>query len=381
MTRRAVLALSSVFDGRGGIPRFNQMLCMALDELAPAFDLEGSVFTLEDPATWGPGPGAPWSHLEYAPLGGQARLLLKSLQACAAQRPDILLIGHVGMTPVGVLCGPFLRRGFGFIAHGTEAWNVPRFSRRFAVRRARLVFSVSRYTAEALGRATGLDPERIRLLPNTLAPAIGSVADVETTTDPPEALEILSVSRLAAEEGYKGIDHTLETVARLATRYPALRYRVVGRGSDKPRLVALATSLGLGSRVAFEEDLPDSALVDRYQRCAAFVLPSGGEGFGIVFLEAMRFGKPCVGCAAGGTPEVIEDGRTGFLVPYGDVNALESVLDRLIRDADLRKAMGDAGRLRVEGEFVFPRFRARLEAYLTEWLGLRGRSEVQDPGR
>ena len=120
----------------------------------------------------------------------------------------------------------------------------------------------------------------------------------------------------------KGVDHTLRAFARLAAAHPTAIHRIVGKGDDQPRLRELAASLGIADRVVFEQDLTDEELADRYRRCAVFVLPSGQEGFGIVFLEAMRFSKPCIGGDAGGTPDVIEDGETGLLVPYGDLEAL-----------------------------------------------------------
>jgi glycosyltransferase involved in cell wall biosynthesis len=162
----------------------------------------------------------------------------------------------------------------------------------------------------------------------------------------------------------KGVDHTLTALARVASRHPQARYRIVGKGSDKSRLQQLADSLGIGRRVIFEEDLSDTDLAERYRRCAAFVMPSGQEGFGIVFLEAMRYSKPCIGGDAGGTPDVIVDGETGYLVPFGDLNALEDRLDQLLAQPELRRRLGRAGRQRLIDEFTFDSFKARLGAYV-----------------
>ena len=100
------------------------------------------------------------------------------------------------------------------------------------------------------------------------------------------------------------------------------------------------------------------------------MLPSGQEGFGIVFLEAMRYSKPCIGGNTGGTPEVIEDGRTGILVPFGDEPALATALERLLGDPELRLEMGRAGRQRLAERFVFERYRDRLAVILREMLGI-----------
>src|SRR6185436_19771442 len=169
-----------------------------------------------------------------------------------------LIVGLLGMTPLGLACSPLLRRGFGFVAHGTESWLEGRFSRRFAARRARLAFAVSRNTAAALERATGLRADRVRWLPPALDPTIEQVASATARSFSDEDRpELLTVSRLWAEELQKGVDHALAAFARLASRHPRARYRIVGKGSDKPRLQSLAARLGLGDRVIFEEDLSD----------------------------------------------------------------------------------------------------------------------------
>jgi glycosyltransferase involved in cell wall biosynthesis len=276
-----------------------------------------------------------------------------------------MLIGLLGMTPVGVLCRPFLRGGFGFIAHGMEVWEEPRVSRRLAGRRARFAFAVSRHTALSVQETIGLPAAAIRRLPNTLDPVFRDLPVGEPHDGPPE---LLTVSRLWKTEERKGVDDTLRAFARLARDYPQAIYRIVGKGTDKPRLVELAASLGLGEQAIFEEDLSDEELAERYHRCSAFVLPSGQEGFGIVFLEAMRFSKPCVGGNAGGTPDVVVDGETGFLVPYGDVDGLENALRSLLADPGLSQRMGRAGRQRLEDEFTFDRYRERIGGYLEELL-------------
>lgn len=365
--RRIVLSLTQLFKTHGGIPRFNQMLCQAIDEAAARLDLRGTVISQDDsPEDYRAG-GAAWRHLEFVPGGGQKRLALRTLAACARQRPQLLLMGTLGMTPAGLASRPWLRVGYGFVAHGAEVWEEPRRSRRFTAHHARFALAVSTHTKASVERLTGLPPSTVYLLHNTLDRSFERVSNAECD-ERSAGPELLVVCRLWACETMKGVDHTIAAFARLAPRYPTARLRVVGKGDDKPRLQALAASLGVERRTLFEEDLTDEALAERYRRCAAFVMPSGQEGFGIVFLEAMRFGKPCVGGDAGGTPDVIADGETGFLVPFGDEDALERVLQRLLSDADLRGRMGRAGLQRLERHFVFERFRARVEEILLDLL-------------
>jgi len=365
--RRLAVVLSTIFAVRGGIPRFNQMLCMALDRLAPELGLEVVVISQDDTHDHYRAAGSPWKHLRLMPGGGSLRLTLRSLALCARRRQDGMLIGLIGMTPVGRLCRPWLRHGYAFIAHGQDIWEETRASRIRGGRQAKFALAVSNFTAAAVREKTGLPRERIHLLPNTLDPGFHALPDEPqggVAGDPPE---LLTVSRLIAGETMKGVDHTIRAFAELSAKHPKVVFRIVGRGSDKPRLERLAMSLGLGERVRFEEDLNDEELAERYRNCSAFVLPSGQEGFGIVFLEAMRFGKACVGGNAGGTPDVVVDGETGFLVPFGELPPLVRALDELLSHPELAREMGQAGRERLERKFVFERYQEWLAGYLSDW--------------
>ncbi len=370
MKRKLVLVLSTTFRIRGGIQRFNQMLCLALDRLCPELGLDVHVICQGDLERDYREHGAPWKHLKFVAGGTQAGTTARALGLCVKTRPDCMLIGLVGMTPVGVVCAPFLRRGFGFVAHGTESWEIPKASRRFSARRARFVLAVSDETRRTLHRTAGIPLEAIRLLPNTLKPGFEQLPEASTAVETATGPTLLTVSRLETAEKTKGVDKTIEAVARLAPRHPGLRYVIVGKGSDRSRLESLVQASGVSGRVQFVQDLSDEELAACYRECSAFVLPSGQEGFGIVFLEAMRFSKPCIGGNAGGTPEVIDHDVTGLLVPYGDVDRLEQAVDRLISDPALRERMGRAGRKRLEREFVFERFHERVASHLRQLLDL-----------
>ncbi|MBI4507924.1 MAG: glycosyltransferase family 4 protein, partial [Chloroflexi bacterium] len=140
----------------------------------------------------------------------------------------------------------------------------------------------------------------------------------------------------------------------------------VGDGDDRPELERLAEESGVAQRVVFAGTKVGEELATYYRACDVFVMPSIKEGFGIVFLEAMAFGKPVVGGNHGGTPEAVQDGVTGFLVQYGDESALADRLSLLLRDAELRARMGEAGRRHVAAQYTFGHFSERLTGVLAE---------------
>ncbi len=124
---------------------------------------------------------------------------------------------------------------------------------------------------------------------------------------------------------------------------------------------------------AFLPGLTQDELFACYAACTIFALPSSGEGFGLVFLEAMAHGKPVIGGAHGGTPDVVEDGVTGLLVPHGDIERLAGALESLLADPARAAEMGAKGRDRVERLFSFEQFQGRLTQVLDDVL-LRNRS-------
>jgi len=346
------------------------MFCLALDQLAEELDIECDVFSIDDSLADYEAAGSPWKHLKLIPCDSQLGMLHRVVRHAAGTRPDLIIAGIQGMAPVGLLSSPFLRVGYGYFAHGCEIWTKPKWSRRTAARRATRVFPVSKDTARILHQTSGLPAERMRVLNNTLEPSFELSEHEVKTPDVDQGFDILSVARLWKSEGRKGIDTTISAFARLAPRFPNVRYRIVGHGDDKPRLIELAASLGVADQVLFEENLTDDELMQRYRDCGIFALPSGQEGFGIVFLEAMQYSTPCIGGNIGGTPEVVEDGKTGILVPFGDTDAMEAALLRLLPDSDLRRTMGAAGLQRLRDHFLFPGYRNRVREYLTEWLAL-----------
>jgi glycosyltransferase involved in cell wall biosynthesis len=145
---------------------------------------------------------------------------------------------------------------------------------------------------------------------------------------------------------------------------PDVSLVAVGTGDDLPRLRQLAVDLDIADRAHFFEGLSRSELAACYRNADVFALASTGEGFGLVFLEAMAFAKPVIGVAAGGVTDLIEDGKNGFLVPPRDVTALARALEKLLTDNSLCEAMGRCGASLVRERYRFETFRRSLEQIL-----------------
>ena len=281
----------------------------------------------------------------------------------ALPRLEVLVVGHLGPSPLAWLLKAVGRvERYLVVLHGIEAWRRLAWPERWAAQRADAVVATTTYTAREFGRLNGVREDRLHVIP-LCADERGWGENEGFRLD--GAFKLLCVARQDASERYKGFEMIFEALARI-TDPPEPHINLVGTGDDQPRLKTVASELGVGDRVTFWGVLDDAQLAAAYEDCDVFVMPSQNEGFGIVFLEAMLRGKPCIGGAHGGTPEVIEHGKSGFLVEYGDVDALVRYLLALRADPELRRRLGERGRELARSRFSAAAFRERWRQLVLE---------------
>jgi len=174
---------------------------------------------------------------------------------------------------------------------------------------------------------------------------------------------ILQVGRMSASEQYKGQDTLIKAMPHILTSHPKAQLVLVGRGDDAPRLktLAQAQSAHAQSAIFMPGFVPDEALEHIYANCYLFAMPSRGEGFGLVYIEAMRWGKPCIGSRADAARCVIQDTITGLLVddPTNPIEVAEKVIT-LLDQPEKAMQMGRAGRQRVRDHFTYEQFKVRF---------------------
>ncbi len=294
----------------------------------------------------------------------KTRLLLHLLRAL----PDVdtLCLGHVNLAPPAMLLHWLRPRvQYSVFAHGVEVWDRLPLVRRVALQNARRVMAVSQFTARAAVVAQKLDPDRVCVVPPALDPSFLSPArDHSELALPPASRVLLTVGRLISTEPGKGVDAVIRVLPRVLDAVPDAFYVVIGAGDHSGPLAELAQASAARDRIVFGGQLEGDQLKNLYARCAAFVMPSRQEGFGLVFLEAMAMGKPVIAGKYGGAPEVVQDGITGFLVDLDDADDLAARLIQVLRDETLSHEMGEAGRRRVEQCYTFERFSERLREVL-----------------
>jgi len=372
-----LIGLFPELDGPGGVQRAGRHLASVLTEFAASRGMECRILSLND--------GPELKRLAVAgreiAFTGSERAKGRFLSAAirAARRPvakgksktKIVVAGHANLAPV-VRAMKFASPRLKSIicTHGVEVWEPLTRLRRMALRRADVVLAPSRYTADQVAAVQGVATEKIRVLPWALDPQFetlaANAAKAAVPANFPEGQVVLTVGRWQTDERYKGMDTLITALPRLMSRWPELQLAAVGDGDDREWLQDLAEENGVGMHVHFLSGLSYEELAACYAHCEIFALPSKGEGFGLVYLEAMACGKPVIGGAHGGAPEVIEDGKTGYLVQHGDAVQLATAIETLLADPDLQKEMGRRGKQRAENQFRFSAFAKSFRKILRE---------------
>jgi phosphatidyl-myo-inositol dimannoside synthase len=348
---------TTTFGAYGGIPTYNRLVCRVLNE---TFKNAHVLIAADSDKDLAP------RYTELPNLKIEAfdcnrfTFIRRFLQLAATQTFDLVLVGHVNYAPLGWLLKrlqPQVR--FGVLLYGIEAWTqLPALKKR-ALQRADFLISISDYTKLKACEANGLNAERIDILPNALDWKTDETANGHRAAAS-DAIQLLSVCRLDRSERYKGVDTVIEALPEVLKRVPDLNYTVVGGGSDLARHQALAEQLGVSSRVHFAGRVTDETLREYYRDCDVFVMPSAGEGFGFVFLEAMKYSKPVIAANSGGAPEVVQDDVTGLLVSAGDKSQLAEAIVSLALDSKRREVLGRNGNKSLQENFTFAQFKQGL---------------------
>lgn len=208
------------------------------------------------------------------------------------------------------------------------------------IKRSDHLVTHTRCHAKEIANLNGINPDKFTIIPHAIESASCNIHQRKTTDD---SIKILFVGRM---EPRKGFDTLLAAIPKVMERFSHVHFDFCG-SSQKSTLEAAKQRLSCESEVTFHGYVERNDLYIFYKNCDIFVAPSNYESFGIIYLEAMRFGKPVVACNSGGTPEVVENEVSGILVPPGDADQLATALVRLCKSQSLRKQMGRAGQRRI----------------------------------
>ena len=283
-------------------------------------------------------------------------------------RPDLIIIAHINFVPVAYLAQKFLGIPYWAIGHGVEVWKKPNFQVKTALRNAAKLMAVSSFTRARMSEVLELPVDKIDLLPDTFDPADFMIGPkprflLKRYGLRPEQPVILTIARLASEERYKGYDQILQALLDIRERFPDVCYLLGGRGPDRLRLEGIVSRLGLEKNVVFAGYIRDDELTAHYNLCDVFAMPSKGEGFGIVFLEASACGKPVVAGNKDGSADALLNGKLGMLVDPDNRNQIAAAIIQILSTQQTPGILCDPAMLRqlVIEAYGYPRFVERLK--------------------
>ena len=288
--------------------------------------------------------------------GQRARFLL-GLEG-ASLTSARLLYDFAGTARSGALLFP--RRPYAVWAHGIEVWDEVRADRRRALERASLVLVNSDYTRARASPTLG--PLRdVRVC------RLGSWEDTANARAPSDGPPtVLLLGRL--ETGLpKGQGVLISLWPKVVAAVPKARLLLVGRGPGLEAARSLARASSAAASIEVAGFVPDEEIEAVWSRASLFAMPSLTEGFGLVFIEAMRRGLPVIASRADAGAEVNVDGVTGYTLDRANEGRLVEAIVELLRDRDCAAAMGAAAQARWRAEFCFSAFAARLDAALADF--------------
>ncbi len=340
-----VLLLTPMFNGRDGISLVSRVAASVL----VAHGLTVKVYSLcREPYTEVPAGITLWN-AENSSCKFVATVASAALRSVSTD--DRVLAMHVHLAGTAL---PLTWRGakLSIFLHGIEVWRPLRMREQLALKGA---FSVLANSAWTVQRFCEINPN-FRELPVDVCPL--GIAPLDEPTVGPRLHSgrfALIVGRLVGESRYKGHDDLLELWPKIIDRFPDFNLVIAGDGPYRSHLQDKALALGLQNAVHFAGSVSDVELRLLYRDCDFFVMPSMGEGFGLVYLEAMRARKACIG-APGAAASVIEDGRTGIIADPRCKDDLLNALFDLISQPQRTVQMGNAGYERFLDNFTADRF-------------------------
>lgn len=322
---KLVLLATDAYGGHGGIALYNR-------DLAEALAAEHEVIVVPRVVPHAPEetPRGVTFHREAA---DSEIAYLWTLARVARQRPDLVICGHMNLLPVACT----LARHPLLTIFGIEAWKPSRSAlSNVLLHRCRAVVSISEVTRTRFCGWSGFGGATY-VLPNAI-----HLERYGIRSRRPDLVEryglqgkrvLLTVGRLAGAERYKGFDEVMEVLSELP---PDVVYLIAGSGSDAERLRQRALDLGVAPRVIFTGGFAEADKPDLYNLADVYAMPSRGEGFGFVFLEALASGVPAVGSKHDGGREALLGGRLGLLVDPANPAEIRAAITELLERSERR---------------------------------------------
>lgn len=355
----------TTFSSTGGIEKFNRAFLKALVQLQTTLSLSVYAAGMYDRKV----DNRYIPEKQFQPFYGQRIRFIMS-HFFKFFQTDELILGHLNLALLGKFYKLlFPQKKLIVICHGIEVFDAVAGSKKKVLQQADVVLCVSNYTKEQLIYKQGVAADKIVVFPNTIDPFF----ELPQQFNKPQHLMqrygitanekvLFTLTRLNHEEGYKGYDKILRTLPALLQQGFQFKYILAGKADaqEKENVLLLIKKLNLEQHVILTGFIADEEVTDHYLLADVFVMPSKGEGFGIVYLEAMACGLPVIAGNKDGSTEALQFGKLGTLIDPDDAHALEAAIVHTITQVHQPQEM----QLQMLQYFSFEQYTQRLQAVL-----------------
>lgn len=362
------------FSQTGGLEKFNRCFMKALDELSSELNYSSNAASLYDSV----------ANEQYYPAKqykGFSQSLAKFVPSTilAGLSKDVIILGHINLAVIGWVIKTLVpSKKLIVICHGIEVWQPVTGVKKMMLQKADSVLAVSDYTKQQIVEKQGLPVEKVTVFHNTIDPYFDypkqftkdkglmsryGIADTDYV--------VYTLCRLSSKEQYKGYDAVIKAIGKLVVKYPQIKYLLAGKYDDveKARLDKLIAENNLQSNVIFAGYIKDEEVTKHYQLGDVFIMPSKGEGFGIVFIEAMACGRNVVAGNADGSKDALRNGELGVILDADNVDAIAIVIAEKIKNKENYDAAYAANlQQKVKDYFGFAAYKQKLKGILNPIL-------------
>lgn len=366
--------MPDVFQFKGGIQVYSAFFIQALERILP--DSDRHVFLKNDAKSTDDLQFNPDTKFQFAGQWKHSWLhtpvfAFQVFLAALQERPNLIICGHINFSPLALQIFNLLKIPYWVIVHGIDAWDIKEASKISALKAAEKILSVSEYTSNHILIDQENSLENIHILSNTF-----NASQFIIQSKPQYLLDryqldknqhiILTVARLAGGDRYKGYDQIIQSLPIIRQQIPNIHYLLVGKGDDRDRVEAIIDSTNVRDCVTLTGFVSDEELGDHYNLCDVFAMPSKGEGFGIVYLEALACGKPTIGGNQDGAIDALCHGKLGALVDPDDIQKLAETIISILQGTYPNSLIYQPQALRqaVIDTFGLEQFQKTLARYL-----------------
>ncbi|QNA44975.1 glycosyltransferase family 4 protein [Lacibacter sediminis] len=355
----------TAFSHMGGIEKFNRAFMKGLADLSSTLHLKSTLGGMYDHSV---DKHYVDQQTYHAFKGKKLQFVLWAIKQSLQQ--DVIVLGHLNLAPIAVLLKMIApKKKLIIICHGVEVFEPVSGFKKKALQQADHVLAVSSFTKDKLVTKQGLSNEKIMVFPNTIDPFFNFPVDFAK----PGYLQqrygiaahekvILTLTRLNSNEGYKGYDTLVTVLPELLKQNIPFKYILAGKAdaTELQRMNTLIKSLGLEQQVMMPGFIADKEITDHYLLADVFVMPSKGEGFGIVYTEAMACGLPVIAGNKDGSTEALQFGELGTLIDPDSADELKEALVKVLHEQHEPLQVQQ----RMLEYFSFEKFKERLKTVL-----------------